>query len=705
MTLNSIMSTATSGMQAAQTGMRVVSDNIANVNTKGYVRKTIAQSNLISNGMGVGVSIDAIKRATDRFLQSASLNASSDAGRASALASALGTAQNLFGDPSGDNSFFGGLDDIFSAFSKASDDPSSTLLRTQALTSVSDFLSESSRITSSLSSLGKDADNRIASSIDRVNDLLQQINTLNTDITRAKVTGTDATGSENVQSGLINELSTLMNIQISQRSNGGVIVRSTEGLSLAGDGAAVVSYQKSGTATGFLQVIQANGSDTPLALNISSGEIKGLLDLRNTELPNLSDQLGEFVTRASEELNRAANAASSVPAPATLTGRNTGLDEATALDHFTGKTTVAITDSSGVIQRQVEIDFDLGTMTVNGAAGPTFNNTDFIAQLNVALGGQGTAGFSNGALTLNAGGGNGVVVTDDATTPSSKIGKGFSHFFGLNDIVQTKSFSPYETGLTATDPHGFTAGPPGGVITLRLTDTEGGRIRDVNVSVPAGGTMQDLMDALNVRNGGVGLYGTFSLDAKGAMNFTSYPGSTVTLSVAADSTERGMGGPSITQLFGVGPAERSTRGERFVVNPTMEQNPSRLPFAKLNLAAVAGTSALAVGDGRGALALAKSGDVTADFAAVGGASAAKTSVLRYGADFGGLIARKSAAAESRKDAAEAVAIEVDTQRQSQEGVNLDEELVNLTTYQQAFNASARLIQATKDMYDVLTNIL
>ncbi|OYW24547.1 MAG: hypothetical protein B7Z44_20365 [Caulobacter sp. 12-67-6] len=122
-------------------------------------------------------------------------------------------------------------------------------------------------------------------------------------------------------------------------------------------------------------------------------------------------------------------------------------------------------------------------------------------------------------------------------------------------------------------------------------------------------------------------------------------------------------------------------------------------------AAAAGTTALAVGDGRGALALAKSGDVAADFSAVGGTAAMKTSLLRYAADFSGTIARKAAAAESRKDAAEAVAIEVDTQRQAQEGVNLDEELINLTTYQQAFNASARLIQATKDMFDVLTNMI
>ena len=702
MSLNSIMGTASSGMMAAQTGLRVVSDNIANVNTAGYVRKTISQSNLISNGMGVGVNIDAIKRATDRFLQSASLNAASDTGRAAALSEALNTAQNLFGDPSGDNSFFGGLDDILSAFSGASDDPASSLLRTQALSRVDDFLGESSRITAALSNLGKDVDNRIATDVERVNELLKQINALNTDITRAKVAGADGTGSENVQGGLIDELSTLINIQVSQRGNGGVIVRSTEGLNLAGDGAAVVSYQKSSTATGFLQVIQANGTDTPVSLNISSGEIKGLLDLRNTELPGLSDQLGEFVSRAAEELNRASNASSSVPAPASLTGRNTGLDEATAMSGFTGKTTVALTDSAGIIQRQIEIDFDAGSMTVDGAAGPSFTNTDFIAQLNAALGGQGTAGFSGGMLSLSANGGRGVVVADDATTPSSKIGKSFSHFFGLNDIVQSNGFSPYETGLKATDPHGFN---PGDVITLRLTDVEGGRIRDVNVAVPAGTTMQDLMNSLNARNGGVGSYGTFALDAKGQMNFTSYPGSTVTLSVASDDTERGAGGPSITELFGIGPTERSTRGERLVLNPLMNQDPMRLPFAKLNLAAAAGTTALAVGDGRGALALAKSGDVTADFSAVGGTAAMKTSLLRYAADFSGTIARKAAAAESRKDAAEAVAIEVDTQRQAEEGVNLDEELINLTTYQQAFNASARLIQATKDMFDVLTNMI
>lgn len=702
MSLNAIMNTATSGMMAAQTGLRVTSDNIANVNTTGYVRKTISQSNLLSNGMGVGVSIDAIKRATDRFLQSASLNAGSDSGRASIVASTLNTAQQLFGDPSGETSFFSTLDEVFTAFSSAQDDPSSVLLRTQALTRIEDFLSDSSRITSSLSKLGKDADTRISADVERVNDLLSQIDNLNTDITRARVAGADATGAENVQGGLIDELAKLMNVQIAPRALGGVVVRSTEGLNLAGDGAAKVTYQTSPTATGYLTVQLANGSVMPTPLNISSGEIKGLLDVRNIELVNLSDQLGEFTTRAAEEINRAANAASAVPAPTTMTGRNTGLDSETAITGFTGKTTIALTDSSGVIQRRIDIDFDAGTMTVNGAAGPAFTPADFMTQLNTAMGGQGTVGYSTGALTLTGNGGLGVAIADDATTPSTKAGKNFSHYFGLNDIIRTNGFSPYETGLTAGSPNGFTSG----AMTIRLTDVEGGRIRDVIVSPPVGGSMQDMLDALNSRASGVGLYGQFSMNSKGQISFASNTTTPVNMSVVADTTERGVGGPSASQLFGIGPAERSTRGEKFFLNTAMDQDPKLLPFAKLDLSqAVGGLAALAVGDGRGALALAKASDNTTSFSAAGDASAVTMSVSRYAADFGGSIGRKANTAESRKDAAVAVSSEVDSQRQSEEGVNLDEELINLTTYQQAFNASARLIQASKDMFDVLVGIM
>ena len=49
--------------------------------------------------------------------------------------------------------------------------------------------------------------------------------------------------------------------------------------------------------------------------------------------------------------------------------------------------------------------------------------------------------------------------------------------------------------------------------------------------------------------------------------------------------------------------------------------------------------------------------------------------------------------------------EAQTRLQSVEGVNLDEELVNLTTFQQAYNASARLVQASQAMITTLLNMV
>ena len=80
----------------------------------------------------------------------------------------------------------------------------------------------------------------------------------------------------------------------------------------------------------------------------------------------MADQLGEFVARTAQQLNAAHNASSASRRRTTLSGRNTGLDLPTAVSGFTGTTTVAITNASGVVQKTVAIDFTGGTMSVNG---------------------------------------------------------------------------------------------------------------------------------------------------------------------------------------------------------------------------------------------------------------------------------------------------------------------------------------------------
>ncbi len=699
MSLNSIMSVATAGMSVAQTGMGTVSDNITNVNTPGYVRKIINQSSTVTGGIGSGVTVAQVKRVADQYLQAASISASASSGAAGAISDLLDQAQSIFGDPSSSSSYFSQLNSVFTSFTAAANDPASSLSRAQSLDQVNQFLNATRRISASLQGFTQQADTQISAHVSQVNQLLSQIDGLNTNITRSLSNGSDATGSMDAQSQLIDKLSSLIDVKISPRTGGGVVLRSDSGALLAGDGgAATLKYTASGNGAGVMSLTQF-GSTQATGININNGALKGLLDVRQNQLPAIQEQLGEFVSTTVDAVNKAHNASTSVPPPATLTGRNTGLDLPTAISGFTGVTTVAIVNASSNLQERVDIDFTAGTMSVNGGAASAFTPANFLTNLNTALGANGTASFNNGALSISASAaGTGVAIADDPTTPSVKAGRGFSQFFGMNDLISTTGITNYATGLTASDPSGYT---PGDTITFRVSDTPGSVARDISVAVPAGGTVGNLISALNAQVGGVGQYGQFALDSQGTLTFQPNTPGAVTLTVLDDNTQRGVGGPSVSQLFGVGSAQRASRAGAFSLRSDIAANPMNLALAKLNLSAAAGQPVVAVGDNTGALALSNAATATETFNAAGDLASMATTANQYASLLSGSIGRKAASADDAKTAANAVKTEATNRRASVEGVNLDEELVNLTTYQQAYSASARLVTAVKDMYDTL----
>lgn len=703
MSLNAIMNTANSGLVAAQTQLRVVSDNVSNVNTPGYVRKIADQQTLISQGMGSGVEVARIRLATDRFLQAASLNSGAEAARQGVRHELYDRIQALFGDPGGTKGFFAQVDSMFAAFSASAEDPASSPRRQDALFKTQTLFDEAGRIAKQIQAVREDADGRVQSAVEKANSLLQQIEGLNLEIAKATVVNGDASGAETAQSALIGQLAELMDIRVTVRPVGGVSIRTGNGTLLAGEGAATLSYNRAGTVTsetGFneIWITEPGGQKKALLDSVTSGEIKGLIELRDVEAPAAAERLAELITHVADELNRAHNANSSVPAPTTLTGRNVGQSLESALTGFTGRTTVAITNQAGVIQTRADIVFSGGTMTVNGVA---TTPAGFLAELNNQLTPSATATFVNGQLKIEATGTNGVAIADDATTPSSKAGRGFSHYFGLNDLISTDRPALYDTGLSSTSPHGFTAGE---TIKFRFAGEAGAKLRDITVAVPAGGTMGDLLTALNDPATGVGRFGAFSLNPDGSLKFTGSGSPPARLSVLEDRTTQTSSGVSMTEMFGIG-GVRASRADGFSLRTDIRQSPSRLALAQLNLSAAAGTSSLSTGDGRGALLLADAGERTANFQPAGDSSGGQISVSRYASELSGEIGGKAAAAKNSKETAAALYTEAKARQTAHEGVNLDEELVLMTTYQQAFNASARLIQAARDMYDTLLGIV
>jgi flagellar hook-associated protein 1 FlgK len=376
-----------------------------------------------------------------------------------------------------------------------------------------------------------------------------------------------------------------------------------------------------------------------------------------------------------------------VPPLNTLTGSNIGIDLTTALSGFTGTTNIAVVNSTtGVIQQQIGVNFSNGTMTDASGVVTGFTPANFLTSLNTALGGAATASFNNGVLSIAAQNGSGVAIADSATLPSQNVAG-----------TASSAYTNVNTGLTAASTDGFT---PGGVITLQLSGANGGLLTDETVTMPAGATMQDVLNSLNGNSNGVGLYGQFNLSNAGQMTFSPYrPGTTV--AVLSDNTQWGANGASLSGLFGIGGAQQASLASSYQVRSDIAANPSLLQTATLNLGAAAGQAALLIGDGSGATALSNAGSTQVAFGAAGAQTAITTTATQYGAQLGGSIGDQAAAASTANTAATAVQTEANSQLQTVDGVNLDAELVKLTTYQQAYSASARLVTATQSMFTAL----
>jgi flagellar hook-associated protein 1 FlgK len=254
--------------------------------------------------------------------------------------------------------------------------------------------------------------------------------------------------------------------------------------------------------------------------------------------------------------------------------------------------------------------------------------------------------------------------------------------------------------MTATSATGF---PAGQTLTLQLASASGALLKSVTVTTPSGGTVADLVNALNSPTTGVGAYGAYALSSSGELTFTANNNSGVTVGVSQDATQNSSG-VSASALFGIGATTRIQAASDYAVRGDIVATPSNLATASLDLSAGSGKPVLAAGDTSGADALGQAGLSTVNFDAVSGVSAQTATLSNYAASISSAIANKASAADSAKSMASTVATNATSALSSVEGVSIDQELINLTTYQQAYNASARMVQAANDLYTTLLNM-
>jgi flagellar hook-associated protein 1 FlgK len=661
------------------------------------------------------VEVAAVQRAADRFLAAASYLAEAARGAAAVRADILDRAQASFGDPAADNTMFAMLDQFWTSVADISVDPSAPLQRTATVDSLQALYAEVQRIGQTIQGLIAESDQRIADAVNEAQSLMDRIAALNIEIRNTQSTGADATSAENAQAALIDRLSVLMDVRVSLGNEGGVTVRTSGGALLVGvSGAAALSYAPNGSAFVTHDVITINeglGTQSNIEQSLLGGEIKGLLQLRDQDLVGLADALGGFAAALGDAVNQVHNENASSPAVSSLMGRQTGLLASDAIG-FTGEAVIGVTDASGVLRERLSIDFDAATITAEAPAGVySFAGGtigDFVAALNAALGATtpaGAASFAGGALSINVGSSGGLVVQQDATDPSARAGRGFAHFFGLNDLVSRPMPMVFESGVQGADLHGFAAG---GEIMYRVRDAAGRLVAERTISISgalagAGADWDDLIAALNAPGTGLGGYAAFALDpATGRISMTPIGGARVEL--VGDSTQRGATGVSFSALHGLSGASTAARATELRVNAEIASDPTRLALGRPDLTVTLGDRVIEGGDNRGAAALLAARDAVRSFPGAGVLAAQSATLASYAARLGGEAGRMAAGAQRAVLGAQAVSVAAADRRAQVEGVSIDDELMKMTSFQNAYAAAARVIQAATDMLDLLISL-
>jgi flagellar hook-associated protein 1 len=708
--LNGIAASAISALKTNTAALSVVANNVSNLNTAGYARRIVNQQTLSAGGQLMGVDIATIQRVTNQFLSQEQLSAGGAASQYDTMAGLFSQLNGLLGGPGDNQSLATGLTNLASAFATASQAPTSSASRTGVLNALGSLADGFSSVSSTISSLQSQIDQQAVNSISTTNTLIKQVYDLNTQIKTANAGGDQASGLLDQRDVALNNLAQVMGIKTTTNADGSVNVSTTDGVNLVSNTYAKLAYSGGAQngAYGNITIQDVNpangqmvGSASPLDPHLSGGSLKGLIDMRDQTLGGLSQTLGNLAQQTALAFNAQANANAAYPPPTSLTGRDTGMLGTDALN-FSGKTTLAVADPSGKLVSRIDVDFGAGTLSVNGGASASIGTTiaSFTTALNSALGG-GSASFANGQLSISAPGGNGVLVQDDATTPSLRGTSGFSQFFGLNDVFQSQVPSITATGLAAGDSSGLAAG---GVIALSLKGPDGDIVKNVSITTTAGQTVGNVVSALNTAMGGAV---TFTLNSDGSISTATsalYPG--YALNVTGDTTQRGTTGMSFSEIFGLGANAQANQAIGFNLTAAVSANPGRVGFASpaITAASVAGDTIVSAGDNAGAIALQNLINKTQNFNAAGGIAAQAASLSDYAATFYQNISTQSNTVTANQTTQDDRLTEANSRVASNSGVNLDEELTSLSSYQQAYSAGARLLTVVDSLYQTLLQI-
>lgn len=226
-----------SGLVNAQNAINVTANNLANVDTPGYVREQVRfsdksyitrvnptiRTNMQQNGLGVSVS--DVAHARDIFLDKAYRRENGRSEFYSSMYNAVAYVEDILQEIDGEE-FKQSVADLWKAFQEFGKDPSNSTNQSLILQKSELFLSRATSVYSDLQKYQENINEEISDKIDRVNEIGKRVNELNYEIMKVESNGLEtAMTLRDERDYLIDELSGYLNIEAKENSTGQVIIK------------------------------------------------------------------------------------------------------------------------------------------------------------------------------------------------------------------------------------------------------------------------------------------------------------------------------------------------------------------------------------------------------------------------------------------------------------------------------------------------
>jgi flagellar hook-associated protein 1 FlgK len=232
MSLTTTLYTALSGLQANQSALRVVSNNVANVNTIGYTRKIADPQSRVIAGQGAGVQLGAIHRNVDAALAAEVRSTTTSLKGLELKQQFFERMQDMFGSLGSNSSVGTMITDFSNRLSGLTANPESVSLRLDAVASGVRLTERFNAMSRDTQQLRYEADRRIADAIEAVNTDLTNIQDLNDQITQAKLRNLPTGDLEDQRDLALSRISEKMQISTFTRENGEITVFTSGGRTL-----------------------------------------------------------------------------------------------------------------------------------------------------------------------------------------------------------------------------------------------------------------------------------------------------------------------------------------------------------------------------------------------------------------------------------------------------------------------------------------